>query len=88
MILSPKTRFLTTADAKALLELVSKDYFLNSLTIALAQMQMEMPAAKTPSEAWDCHSQMYGAKHFIEILLNLPEPPPLPKKPIKDNLNP
>lgn len=72
--LSPKKRFQATPDAKAHADLVTSNVFLNAVTAALLQMQMEMPGTENPAQAWDKHCQMTGAKKVIEILLNLSEP--------------
>lgn len=88
MILSPKTRFLQSADAKALSTFIHSEVFLNAVTTALAEMQMNMPGVGNPSQAWDSHCQMTGAKTFIGILLNLSEPSQPPKIPdLRQNLS-
>lgn len=88
MTLSPKQRFQRTEDAKKHLDLVTQDSFLNAVTIALVQMQMETPPSKLGAESCDLQNQLQGAKRFVDILLNLAEPEKPIKKPATDNLQP
>jgi hypothetical protein len=88
MTLSPKSRFLKTTESKAHLDLVTQDYFQTALTVALAEMEMNMPPPGSPTNGWDNASQMQGAKRFIEVLLNLAEPPAPQKKPVSETLKP
>jgi len=83
--LTPKERFQKTPAVKAHAELVHKDEFHQALETALAEMELQMPAAGvSAATAWDSHSRMVGAREFITVLLNLAEPPakpkPLPRK--------
>jgi hypothetical protein len=84
MTLSPKARFQKSADAKTVSSYLHSDPFLNAVTAALAEMQMNMPGTDNPSKEWDSQCQMAGAKRFIDTLLNITEQsrqaPPLPKQ--------
>lgn len=47
-----------------------------SVTMALAQMESEMPESLSGVEkSWDYGAQMIGARRFAEILLTLHMPP-------------
>jgi hypothetical protein len=82
MILSPKARFLKKAEeAKHHQSLVQSDSFQNALTVALAEMQMNLPKGDNPAKSWDAHSRMVGAREFIHTLLNLAEVAPVVDKP-------
>lgn len=102
--LSPKTRFQKTQDSAVHAELVVKDSFLNAITFALAEYEVDLPSAESPARSWDAYCKIMGAKEFINTLLNLAEPPTerrdIPNKNLqydikppeirkkKDNLNP
>lgn len=71
---SPKGQFIRKRPlVNTLGELVHQDWFQESLTYALAEMQSNMAAQPTPQQSWDAHNQMVGAKRFITTLLHLPE---------------
>ena len=87
MILSPKARFQITEDAKSVGNYIHSAAFLNAVTAALAEMQMNLPGTGNPSLAWDCHCQMTGAKTFLTTLINICDPVSAPKVPdMKQNL--
>lgn len=82
--ISPKKRFLLSPDAKVHADIVLKESFLNACTIALAEMQMNMPESGDPSKSWDSHCQMVGARKYLSYLLNLSEAPdPLERIPVR-----
>lgn len=87
IILSPKARFLKTQDAKMLADLVVTPAFQNCLSVALSELQMEPNKQNSsPADNWN---RLQGAKDFIRILINLPEPPERPKRGVpRENLQP
>lgn len=87
MILNPKSEFLKTDEAKLLADLAASKWFQHSLTIALAQMQMELGNAETPAKGWDSFSQLCGARRYISTLLNLPDPLIVEKPKLSAELN-
>ena len=89
MNLSPKKRFhQNKSAAEAHAELVSNQTVQDSLQVALAQMVMELPRCENPAKAWDSHSQLEGAKRFINIWLNLGDiNAAAPGRPSSDNLH-
>ena len=87
MILTPKDDFLKSTDAKILADLVAAKWFTHALTIALAQMQMEMGNADSPAKGWDSFSQLCGARRFISTLLNLPDSKVIEKPKSTSELN-
>lgn len=72
MNLSPKDRFLKSPDARVHLDLVGMASFHHALESALAEMQLSVAKSSDPAANW---WRLDGAKDYIRILLDLPEPP-------------
>lgn len=82
--LSPKSLYTSDPNFKTHADLVVSHEFRRTLMVALAEMEMNLPQTGNPSQSWDAHAQMVGARTFISTLLNLCEPhqthSPLPRK--------
>lgn len=85
MNLSPKARFLKTPDAKLVADMVISPSFMHAVEVALSELQLASGKAD-PAGNWQ---RLEGAKQFISILLNLPEPATKPRRGSpRENLNP
>lgn len=70
MTLSPKANFLRSADAKPFADMAASPVLMRAAEVALSELQLR--SGKTdPAANWQ---RLEGAKEFITILLNLPEP--------------
>lgn len=54
---------------------------------ALLALLEELPESGDPSKAWDCHSQVVGARRVLAILRTLHEMPEEKKLPKPPSLN-
>lgn len=85
MTLSPKARFLKSPDAKLVADMVVNPAFIHAVEASLSELQLASGKAD-PAGNWQ---RLQGAKAFISILLNLPEPPAKPRRGVPhENLNP
>lgn len=85
MNLSPKARFLKSPDAKLFADMAGSPSFHHAVETALSELQLSSGKADAAAN-WN---QLQGAKSFIAILLNLPEPPAKPRRGVPhENLNP
>jgi hypothetical protein len=85
--LSPKQRFLKSPFAKVHAELAVSESFIVALEYALLEMVNQLPMVTDPSKQWDCHSQLIGARRYIDTLKGLATPHPEPAKPPEQTLN-
>lgn len=86
MNLSPKDRFLKSTDARAHLDLVANPVFHHALESALSEMQLSVAKSSDPAANWH---RLEGAKQFVEILLNLADPPKARRRGLpRENLEP
>lgn len=69
---SPKLLFLRTESSKKLLIATLEPWFEEAVIAAYAEMAYRQPRGGQLAEAWDQHSQLIGAKRFVEILCGLP----------------
>lgn len=69
---SPKVIFLRTESSKKLLAATLEPWFEESVIAAYAEMAYRQPRGSQLAEAWDQHSQLVGARRFVEILCGLP----------------
>lgn len=69
---SPKALFLRTESSKKLLAATLEPWFEEAVIAAYAEMAYRQPRGSQLAEAWDQHSQLTGAKRFVEILCGLP----------------
>ncbi len=81
MIESPKKRFLKTAQAQRLFDIVVDPAIIAGLDAAILQMQWEYGAAKTAETAAALHWQLTGAARLRELFLTIsvvdkPQPQP------------
>lgn len=85
MNLSPKSRFLQSPDAKLVADMVVSPAFIHAVEVALSELQLASGKAD-PAGNWQ---RLEGAKQFISILLNLPEPVTKPRRGSpRENLQP
>jgi hypothetical protein len=69
---SPKVLFLRTDSSNRLLAATFEPWFEEAVIAAYAEMAYRQPRGSQLAEAWDQHSQLAGAKRFVEILCGLP----------------
>ena len=79
--MNAKQTFLESPDRDKFEAIAQSKEFKAALEYALLEMMQRQPAAGNVNDAWDCYSQICGARRFIEILENLPLPEPVPKTP-------
>lgn len=77
--MKPKQTFQKTAPlANAWGDIITRPEFDTAVNTAMLEMIERQPIRGTPSESWDHHSQVVGARIFLDILRNLHLPDPNP----------
>lgn len=86
MNLSPKSRFLKSAECKTVADILAKPEFHRALEVALSEMQLSPPKGVDAQSNWN---RLEGAKQFVSILLNLADPPAATRRGTpRENLTP
>lgn len=71
---SSKQLFQSSKDFKGYQEIIANPAFESACNAALMAMIEELPQKTTaPSESWDCHCQIVGARNVLEKLSQLHE---------------
>jgi hypothetical protein len=85
---SPKTRFLKTPQAKTFADATAMPAFVSAIDAALLQMAQDMGTSQDMGTASACQLRMEGARRFVAVLMDLPNPASKPQPSRRDNLEP
>lgn len=75
MIRPPRQTFRESPHCDIHKKLVLTEAFQVACDYALLALLQDMPESKDPSQGWDNHSQMVGARRVIDILKTLHQSP-------------
>jgi len=68
MIRAPKQAFIESPHRAQHEKIVQTESFQSACDYSLLVLLNELPKATDPSQGWDCHSQMIGARRVLDIL--------------------
>lgn len=74
-MLSPKDQFVDTPEAKEFAKILERPEFERAITVALAQMCLQIPSSTDPAVGAHSAATLEGARRFIAILTTLPSKP-------------
>lgn len=86
--MSPKSRFIKSAQAKLHADIVAQAVVTDAFDVAMLQLLYELGVSSDPTSAGASYLQLVGAQKLRKIFMGLSDQEKPPVKPRSDNLNP